>query len=112
MNAVPHEIGKLVLAVRERLPQERRDAFCRAALKRLKQVAYSDTFLASLTGATIGFFIEECTPVGWLWFCDDLIEKGAVAGALVGGLSDLRSVRRQREEVRNSIREALAETVG
>jgi hypothetical protein len=103
MNQIPPSVQQLLLKIREMLPPEKRERFCREAGRRVRQIVFSHTFLYALTGAVAGLVIEELTPFGLL---DDATEVGAAVGAAIGYHKDWR-IRQQQDQLRESIMESL-----
>ena len=109
MKSIPVETKELLLRLREKFPEEKREAFSRAIGSRLESLKSTDTATYALTGALVGVLIDAIPGTGFI--SDDWVEIGAAMGAWVGYSKD-RKQREERERIKSiveqSIREALA----
>jgi hypothetical protein len=109
MKPIPTETKELLLRLRDKFPENKREAFSRAIGSRLESLASTDTASYALTGALIGAVIDAIPLSGFI--SDDWVEIGAALGAWVGYSKD-RKQREERERIKliveESIKEALA----
>lgn len=105
---IPHETKEMLLKLREKLPEEKREKFVENIKEKLSEFATENVFSYALAGAAIGLLIDSIPIIGST--SDDWMEIGAFLGSWVGHAKDKKE-QAQREKVKQIVIDSLKEAM-
>ena len=109
MKNVPTSMKKLLLKLRERLPESCRERFVEIISEEIGKLEMENTLKYALIGAAIGA-IFEILPLDSITGIDDWVEIGAALGAWAGFALDWKA-REERQQTKDLILRALKEAM-